>query len=208
MTLSKGASFRPHYALLHTPDFHQKWMAYIHDPYPFHYYPEPYRWSEPGFRKKIDFFKKVSDKCKWAAYPSLYLAEWMEEHFQSFRNKRVVIPHQLEDYNNMKNQMASFKNQFVILHAGNLMKQRSPETLVLSYENFLQRNPEARDHSSLIFMGNYSYHKELLKQYQQKIASLELYSNLPYKDALKMQNSASINVILEFKGEVSPFTSR
>src|SRR5690606_2093415 len=35
MTLSKGASFRPHYALLKVPEFHNVWMAYIHDPYPF-----------------------------------------------------------------------------------------------------------------------------------------------------------------------------
>ena len=37
LTLSKGASFRPHHALLGLPALHPKWMAYIHDPYPFHY---------------------------------------------------------------------------------------------------------------------------------------------------------------------------
>ena len=205
LTLSKGASFRPHYALLNTPNFHQKWMAYIHDPYPFHYYPEPYQWSEPGFKDKIQFFQSLSKKCKWAAYPSLYLAEWMESHFHSFKKKRIIIPHQLEEYKNLDTPTSFFKNQFVILHAGNLMKQRSPRTLVLSYKNFLRRNPEARDNSSLIFMGNYSYHKKLLKKYQKKIASLELYPNLPYEDALKMQNSACVNVILEFKGDLSPF---
>lgn len=32
LTLSKGASFRPHHALLQLPELHSKWMAYIHDP--------------------------------------------------------------------------------------------------------------------------------------------------------------------------------
>ncbi|PAM96836.1 UDP-glycosyltransferase, partial [Flavobacterium sp. IR1] len=33
LTLSKGASFRPHYALLYAPIFHNKLLTYIHDPY-------------------------------------------------------------------------------------------------------------------------------------------------------------------------------
>ena len=205
LTLSKGASFRPHSALLQTPKFHSKWMAYIHDPYPFHYYPEPYRWSEPGFKKKIDFFKKVSEKCKWAAYPSLFLAEWMEEHFQLFEKKRVIIPHQLDQQKPLSNMPKYFKNEFVILHAGTLMKQRSPETLLLSYLEFLRKNPEAAKKSKLVFIGNYSYHKSTLLKYQSTIPSLDLYPNLPYIDALGMQNNASVNVILEFEGNLSPF---
>ena len=46
LTLSKGASFRPHHALLKVPELHHKWMAYVHDPYPAHYYPRPYNWVE------------------------------------------------------------------------------------------------------------------------------------------------------------------
>mgnify|MGYP005834408917 CR=1 FL=1 len=95
LTLSKGASFRPHHAVLQMRNFHHKWMAYIHDPYPSHYYPEPYTWSEPGYQAKIAFFEAVASKCKWAGYPSLLLAEWMEDHYQDFKNKRVIIPHQL-----------------------------------------------------------------------------------------------------------------
>ena len=44
LTLSKGASFRSHHALLQVPELHSKWMAYVHDPYPFHFYPRPYNW--------------------------------------------------------------------------------------------------------------------------------------------------------------------
>ncbi|WPY97901.1 UDP-glycosyltransferase [Christiangramia sp. OXR-203] len=205
LTLSKGASFRPHYALLNLPEFHHNWMAYIHDPYPFHYYPEPYKWSEPGFEQKIRFFKNVSEKCRWAAYPSLYLAEWMEEHFHSFRNKRVIIPHQLQQQNLIGKVPSYFQNRFIILHAGTLMKQRSPESLLVAYSKFLRKNPDAAKKSKLVFIGNNSYHKSTIVEYQNEIPSLELYPNLPYANALAMQNAASVNVILEFEGNLSPF---
>ena len=94
LTLSKGASFRPHYALLKLPELHFKWMAYVHDPYPFHYYPRPYNWVEPGFQKKEDFFRAVSEKARYSAFPSVLLKEWMGSYFQDFLNTGLIIPHQ------------------------------------------------------------------------------------------------------------------
>ena len=67
ITISKGASFRPHYALLKLPKFHDKWLAYVHDPYPFHCYPAPYDWFEPGYKIKEAFFRGVSEKSKFSA---------------------------------------------------------------------------------------------------------------------------------------------
>lgn len=61
-TLSKGASFRSHYALLDLPQLHNRWIAYIHDPYPFHFYPRPYNWVEAGYERKEVFFRKMSEK--------------------------------------------------------------------------------------------------------------------------------------------------
>ena len=56
ITLSKGTSFRPHYAMMSFPELHCKWMPYVHDPYPTHYYPRPYHWIEPGYKIKENFF--------------------------------------------------------------------------------------------------------------------------------------------------------
>ncbi len=53
LTLSKGGSFRPHHALLKIPKWHSKWMAYIHDPYPFASYPRPYDYVEPWHKEEI-----------------------------------------------------------------------------------------------------------------------------------------------------------
>ena len=77
LTLSKGASFRPHYSVLKTPRFHDKWMAYVHDPYPFHFYPRPYTWVETSYKQNEEFFNKVSEKAKYSAFPSQLLLEWM-----------------------------------------------------------------------------------------------------------------------------------
>src|SRR5690606_23552801 len=98
ITLSKGASFRPHYALLKCPEFHEKWLAYVHDPYPFHYYPRPYNWVESGFKNKEAFFKAVSEKAAFSAFPSLLLKEWMGSYFPNFLKTGIIIPHQSVAY--------------------------------------------------------------------------------------------------------------
>jgi len=73
ITLSKGASFRPHHAMLSLPELNGKWLAYVHDPYPFHYYPRPYNWVEKGYKYKENFFRQVSEKAAYSAFPSLML---------------------------------------------------------------------------------------------------------------------------------------
>ena len=210
LTLSKGASYRPHYALLKVPKLHHQWMAYMHDPYPFCFYPEPYTWCEPGYRKKIEFFNRVSEKCKWTAFPSLLLAEWMEKHFASFKNKRLIIPHQLNpgiietedtklpDYFDLK--------KFNLLHAGNLMKQRDPFPLIKAFQKFISCNPDADKVSRLLLIGNASYHHEKLKEQEDKIKQLYVSDGyINYKDSLELQKRASINIVLESKADFSPF---
>src|SRR5690606_27487000 len=114
---------------------------YIHDPYPLHYYPEPYQWSEPGYKKKIQFFNDVSLKCKWAAFPSLLLKKWMSNYFSHFHEKSLIIPHQLNNISlkNSSQKLPSFfdHGKFSLLHAGNLMKQRSPFGLLDGFKLFL-----------------------------------------------------------------------
>lgn len=209
LTLSKGASFRPHHALLNLPEFHHRWMAYIHDPYPFHYYPAPYHWSEPGYRQKIDFFEEVAAKCQWAGYPSLYLAKWMEDHYMGFKNKRVVIPHQL---NKEKTETRKIlpnwfdPSRFNVLHAGNLLKQRDPFPLIQAFQEFLSKNPEAKMHARLLVIGSASYHFHNLKKKDDKIEELFVSDGyVAYEEVLAMQENASVNVILESVAEISPF---
>lgn len=208
LTLSKGASFRPHYALLQLPELHEKWFAYIHDPYPFHYYPEPYKWSEPGYQKKIDFFKEVADKCQWAGYPSLLLAAWMEDRLSAFKGKRVIIPHQLNNEDDLTVALPPWfdPEKFNLLHAGNLMKQRDPFSLIDGFRKFLEGNPQATEDARLLLVGSASYHLSRLQDEDRGVQQLFISKGyISYDFVLKLQKEAAVNIILESVAEVSPF---
>jgi hypothetical protein len=159
LTLSKGASFRSHYAVLQVPKFHNKWLAYVHDPYPFHFYPRPYNWVETGYKQKEQFFRNVSEKANYSAFPSLLLKEWMGSYFPQFLKTGVVIPHQSSSLNGINTMLPSYfdSSKFTILHAGNLMKQRSPKGLIEGFKLFLNQVSEAKNKARMYLIGNASY---------------------------------------------------
>jgi hypothetical protein len=208
ITLSKGASFRPHYALLKIPHLHSKWMAYVHDPYPFHYYPRPYNWVESGYKRKEFFFLEVSQKAKYSGFPSLLLQEWMGSYFPNFLKTGTVIPHQNSKYemDQLDDPTYFDSTKFNLIHAGNLMKQRSPEGLIQGFLLFLDRNPTAAKESQLMLLGPASYHDSLLKTYQKEHPEIYVYNGtVPFDVVYSLQQKASVNIILESKAEISPF---
>jgi hypothetical protein len=208
LTLSKGSSFRPHFALLNLPKFHGKWMAYVHDPYPFHFYPRPYNWVEPGYRKKEQFFREVSEKAAYSAFPSLLLKEWMGSYFENFLKTGVVIPHQNSKYEVQNRAFSGYfdHSKFNLLHAGNLMQHRSPEGLTKGFNLFLKQHPEARKDSRLLLLGPASYHNQLLESYQKISPEIYIHNgNVAFDVVYHLQQHVSVNIILESKSEISPF---
>jgi len=208
MTLSKGASFRPHYALLKLPELHNKWLAYVHDPYPIHYYPRPYNWIEVSYKQKQQFFLAVSQKAKYSAFPSLLLQEWMGSYFPNFLKTAVIIPHQNAKYEIKNNEFPSYfdVSKFNIVHAGNLMAQRSPRGLIEGFKLFLNQNSEARKETKLLLLGNALDHKLLLDEYQKSNPEIYIYNgSIAFDTVFLVQKNASVNVILEAKSEISPF---
>ena len=208
MTLSKGASFRPHHALLRMPvEWHKKWVAYIHDPYPFSCYPRPYDWVEPGHLKKRNFFKEVYKKAGYAAYPSLLLAEWMESYYPLRNNKRLIIPHQIYKKSSSQELPEFFdKNKFNLVHAGLLMGARNPKGLIDAYIEFITSNALARENSSLIIIGAPSQYSEYFNKIKQEVP--QFYASekkLDFECVSTIQQNASVNVILEAKAPISPF---
>ena len=181
-------------------------MAYIHDPYPFHYYPEPYKWSEPGYSKKIEFFNELAEKCRWAAFPSLLLMEWMVKKYSEFQAKSVILPHQLSDIQ-ISAELPEFfaPDKFTVMHAGNLMKQRPPFHLINAFQKFLKNAPEARHKAQLLLIGNSSYHKIELDEVSKSAEAIIIRNYLEYEKTQTLQKSVAVNVILESKAEISPF---
>ena len=208
LTLSKGSSFRPHYAVLKLPELHNIWMAYVHDPYPFHYYPRPYQWIEPSYKSKEAFFLKVAKKAKYSGFPSQLLLEWMGGYFPDFLKTGVVIPHQNNKYrsNSTESPVYFDASKFNVLHAGNLMSQRSPQGLIEGFKLFIQNNPDARKNAKLLFIGPASYFAKMLEEYQKHSPELYIYDgSVAFDLVYNLQMNVSVNVILESKSEISPF---
>ena len=208
LTLSKGASFRPHYALLKLPELHSKWMAYVHDPYPIHYYPRPYNWIEPSYKQKQQFFLAVSQKARYAAFPSQLLLEWMGSYFHNLLKTGLVIPHQNAEYEIKNNQLPSYFDisKFNIVHAGNLIAQRSPWGLIEGFNLFLQKNPIAQKEARLLLLGNATDHALMLEEYKKNCPEIYISEgSIAFDEVFLVQKHASVNVILEAKSEISPF---
>ena len=208
LTLSKAASFRAHKAVLNIPKWHNKWLAYVHDPYPMHFYPRPYNWVAPGYYQQQEFFRAVSTQSAHAIFPSQLLKEWMGSYYPDFLERGIVIPHQIS---NIKNDTAILppyfkKNHFTILHAGSLMKPRNPKGLIEGFKLFLNNNPEAKTETQLLLLGKKAYFETYLKIKQKEIPQLYLSSGyVSYSEVQSMQQHTSVNVILEAKSEISPF---
>ncbi len=208
LTLSKGTSFRPHYALLKLPKLYTKWIAYVHDPYPIHNYPRPYNWIESSYKQKQDFFLKVSQKAKYSAFPSLLLQEWMGSYFPNFVNSGFVIPHQNAKYEIKNTQFPSYFDpiKFNVLHAGNLMAQRSPKGLIEGFNLFLQKNSIAKKEARLLLLGNATDHTLMLEEYKKNCPEIYISGeSIAFDEVFLVQKNASVNVILEAKSEISPF---
>ena len=208
VTLSEGGSYRPHYALLKFPKWHSVWMAYVHDPYPFHFYPRPYAWIEPNYKAKETFFKNVSLKARYSGFPSKMLMEWMGGYYPNFLESGVVIPHQNSDYEVSKKSIPLYfdETKFNLLHAGNLLNARNPLGLLKGLTLFFEKFPMCRNDVRLIFVGRATGYDKLLKGFQKDNPELIFEDRtVPFDEVYSMQVHTSVNIILEALSEVSPF---
>ena len=206
ITLSKGESFRPHKSLLSFPELYSKWLAYVHDPYPFQNYPEPYKFIPKGATQKDYFFKQVAAKCRFAGFPSQYLADHMAAVYGDFLNKEVIIPHQYDSSFKI-GELPSFFNKdvFNLVHTGNLIGGRSPEGLLRGFELFIKTNPEAKGNVYLHLIGPSRNYAELFANFSE-IEEFLPHAPVAYAEALALQNHASVNLILEAsETDFSPF---
>lgn len=205
LTLSKGGSFRPHRAMLRLPELQSKWMAYIHDPYPFHFYPRPFNFVELSYKHKEAFMRQITEKAQYLSFPSLLLKEWMESYFSAVADKSCVIPHQIKVDNEPQVTPAFFsENQFSLLHAGNLLQQRNPDYLIKGFLQFLNKHPEAAKETKLYFVGSYKKQEHILNQYQNH-PNIVVSDYIEYKLVQSLEKKAAVNIILEAISEISPF---
>lgn len=208
-TLSKGNSYRTHKAVLALPHWHNKWYAYVHDPFPQQLYPRPYNYVPHGYKQQRYFFRDITKFAKRMVFPSLMLKEWMESYFIDITGKSLIIPHQIpnHEFNNELDLPSYFDTKkFNILHAGNLLNLRDPRPFVEAYSIFLDNYPEAVKSSSLIFLGHSSIYYDYFLKQKNNLPSIFMSKDyVLFEQVYAMQHKASINLILEAKSEVSPF---
>lgn len=208
-TLSKGNSYRTHKAILNLPKWHDKWYAYVHDPFPQQLYPRPYNYVPHGYRIQRLFFRDITLKAKRIVFPSLLLKEWMESYYAAIEGKSLIIPHQIDvSIDNLETDFPDYfkADTFNILHAGNLLNLRNPKPIVEAYQLFLEHYPEALETTSLIFLGSPSIYDAYFLKEKKSTPSLYTSENyVPFKEVYTMQFNAAINIILEAKSEISPF---
>jgi len=207
-TLSKGNSYRSHKAVLGLPKWHHKWYAYVHDPFPQQLYPRPYNYVPHGYRQQRLFFRDITLNAKRMVFPSLFLKEWMESYYSAIEGKSLIIPHQVSSIKVAEVPLPDCFNAdaFNILHAGNLLDLRDPKPIVEAYALFLKQYPEAKDTSSLIFLGKPSKYDTYFSKQKSNMPSLYTSEDyVAFHTVYAMHQVASINVILEAKSEISPF---
>ena len=132
----------------------------------------------------------------------------MEDRFADFKNKRLIIPHQLTDENISSIALPSWfiPKKFNLLHAGNLMKQRDPFPLIAGFVKFLEKNPEASADARLLLVGSASYYLPQLNKAENEIKELFVSKGyISYEIVLKLQKEIAVNIILESNAEISPF---
>ena len=191
------------------PEWHSKWLAYIHDPYPAHLYPRPFAWVESGYLKKWEFVRDVSEKASYSGFPSQLLKEWMGSYFPEFNKTGVILPHQLGREETIKVSSPDYfdKNKFNLLHAGTLLGPRNPIPLITAFEKFLNIYPEAEQDSKLLLIGNNELYISNNWRLSRKNSSsnfiVEPYTS--YEKVYQMQMESAVNIILEAKSEISPF---
>jgi hypothetical protein len=51
--------------MLKFPELHSIWLSYIHDPYPYHFYPRPFNKVESGYKAKEKLMKDIIEKSRF-----------------------------------------------------------------------------------------------------------------------------------------------
>ena len=205
-TLGKGTNFRAHAGVLKCIEWHPKWYAYIHDPYPQQLYPRPYNFVPYGYRKKWFFLRDVTQLAHKVIFPSDLLRDWMQSYFAEIQNKAVIIPHQITDMPYSKSGLPDYFDMtgFTILHAGNLLDLRDPSPLVKAFCQFIAKQPQSN--AQLLFIGKAGKFQESLKLAADRHKQIYVSKGyVSFEEVYHMQLTASVNVILEAKAEISPF---
>lgn len=211
-----GMDFTPHMALA-SRDWGVPWVAYYHDPWPGHLYPEPYRWqwSVPGWHQER-WHRKILARASAMAFPSHRLMRWVLcGDLERYREKAFILPHlawswvDASDDGSDEGLPEDFQpGLFHVVHAGTLLRHRSPWGLLEGFQKFVGQSADRKAHARLWLLGGVDRHLQVDERWRALLmhaAVRVIPERISYETALRMQARASVAVIVEAIAPESPF---
>ncbi len=202
LTLSKGALFTAHKAILQLPEWHSRWCSYFHDPFPFSWYPEPYTFNDIGTLVKQQLCRGFVENAAVLMFPSLKLMEHYQALTISIEQKSVIVPHVFDPQG--VSGLAEFDfgtGGINYLHAGALLGERNPRGLVSAFAKANKLKP----YHHLHIVGPYQAHQEFIDQKNLEFPWLHVHGSVDYNTAQSMAKTADVNLIIEAIAPSSPF---
>jgi glycosyltransferase involved in cell wall biosynthesis len=203
-----GDFFEPLEALAKVEKIKTPRIGYVHDPFPFHFFPKPY--EEKPTRRSLNHeykLRKAFNNLEKLAFPSKLLSDWMGERYQINREKRVIIPHGIPlisvSDNNITDEVDLFIEKYQLnegfyFHAGTLLYHRRIDYLVDAFKMFKKGKDNKK--IKLLHIGNmqYSYNNS-----EEDVIIINDRLDLNFVNILAKKSLGLI--IIEHIGKISPF---
>jgi len=208
--LASGSSFIPYY-IFPSSEINIPYIANIHDPYPMHVYPEPYKHKASiVYKKQQKKFNKVLNGAYKITFPSQYLLEHMANFFPVINQKGIVIPHIGTNLANLQggendDKVTMSTNKINIIHAGNLLGPRNPQYLIQAINELNLENKEFANEVLFTFFGTFNKaHKKLIQT--TNISNIVFNeTRVSYKKSTELMAQADANLVIEAISNFSPF---
>ncbi|GGE32365.1 hypothetical protein [Psychroflexus planctonicus] len=213
VSLGSGLSFVPAYAMLNIDKtLYGNYIMFVHDPYPSHQYPPPYKKKSTYLYKvQAKLFGKALSKADIISFPSLRLQEWMAQFYNLPIQKQIIQPHLGLNINELWTILPNIKTKKLpvypdginIIHTGTLLGPRTPTFLIEALKLLFEKHPESRSIVKLHIVG------KMTKEWSEEnlvAENVHIHSHrYTYQESLEIQKNADVLLLLEAVSDVSPF---
>jgi glycosyltransferase involved in cell wall biosynthesis len=208
LVLGSGSEFSPHFAVSELK-IDIPYFANIHDPFPFHNYPHPYRQKKSLLSWFLELrFRKVIEKATGVIFPSKFLQMHMEYIFPKLKSKSVVIPHVSISLKNLPSSESDSlvildKTKINIIHAGSLLGPRNPKFLLNAIYNLEKSNVNILKNVNFVFIGKLAKEHQKLITLSKSVVIID--QRVSYKESLNLIEFSDAILVIEAISDFSPF---
>lgn len=207
--LGSGSEFLTHIALgemnLNIPFY-----VNVHDPFPIHLYPIPYRKEQNNILLNLE--KRIGNtfnKAKGISFPSQYLMEDMSKYFPIIKEKGFVIPHIGTTLNHGVQEIDENNEDFIssnkinLLHAGSLLGPRDPKFIIQAFLSLKEEEKDLCENVVLTFLGKIA--KELKESVVNTKEIVFFNKRVTYQKSLELTAQSDALLVVEAISDFSPF---